>query len=937
MRIELVTAVAFGPFRNETIDLAPGMTVIGGPNEAGKSTWHAALRAAVCGARRGRGRPSADDARFADLHQPWDQPDPWEVEARIVLKDGRRIEMRQDLGAKVASRARDIDLGRDVSADVMNEGAPDASVWLGMTREAFVRTACIDQGEILAVTSAAGSLQDQLQRAAATRGTDATAAEALERLRAYRAELIGSDRAPTRPLMMARARKREAEAALAAAKRDHDAYRVLVERAEAARRAHRAASEELRAVEHVITRARAEALVARRDRARELADRHHEAPASLPARDDLADVVAAALKSWADRPAPLALAGDSADQLRDAIARLPSLPDGDLRPAGEVETAYRSWRAAVDSTQLEAEEPTVPALPGSGGLSEADLRRLATDLGAPDPAADASIAASAEAAKRRVLALERPPVAVLIVAAGVAAGIAATLLAIGVSVAAGACAVASIALFAWAARRRAARASAAAELKTAEARLAPGRLAAEAARARRAEAESALSAAGLTATPEGVWRLADEVAAYSRAADDHARWTERANRLASAVEKSSDVLRGLLAERGINGPDDLDAAYTMYVGDCSDRLAQRTEALKADTLRQALAAREEAEAGAGAAEARRVAAEQELRITATRAGLDGTADPDRLVEQLESWRTARATVTAEAETGLREWEELQGLLAGGTVADLDRHADQELRRAANLGEGLTVAAIDAVRLDADPDAQLAAERSRLAALATEADQLEARAEAAARSAPSVAEADESLARATEEVDRLESANGVLGSAIALLEAAQHRVHRDLAPILAAAIRPQLAVVTGGRYVDVAVDPAELEVRVKESPALGSRWREASRMSRGTQEQVYLLLRAAMAEHLVTTDEVAPLILDEVTAQSDDARAAAVLSTLLELSRMRQVILFTHDDTVVDWARSSLGERDRLIELSPAGGTHRATAVASPGTEVAASG
>lgn len=52
------------------------------------------------------------------------------------------------------------------------------------------------------------------------------------------------------------------------------------------------------------------------------------------------------------------------------------------------------------------------------------------------------------------------------------------------------------------------------------------------------------------------------------------------------------------------------------------------------------------------------------------------------------------------------------------------------------------------------------------------------------------------------------------------------MHRDLAPVLADAIRPQLAAVTAGRYVDVAVDPATLEVRAKESPELGGRWRAA---------------------------------------------------------------------------------------------------------------
>ena len=55
MRIERVVAHAFGPLIDATLDLAPGMTVVYGPNEAGKSSWHAALYAGLCGVRRGRG------------------------------------------------------------------------------------------------------------------------------------------------------------------------------------------------------------------------------------------------------------------------------------------------------------------------------------------------------------------------------------------------------------------------------------------------------------------------------------------------------------------------------------------------------------------------------------------------------------------------------------------------------------------------------------------------------------------------------------------------------------------------------------------------------------------------------------------------------------------------------------------------------------------
>jgi hypothetical protein len=46
---------------------------------------------------------------------------------------------------------------------------------------------------------------------------------------------------------------------------------------------------------------------------------------------------------------------------------------------------------------------------------------------------------------------------------------------------------------------------------------------------------------------------------------------------------------------------------------------------------------------------------------------------------------------------------------------------------------------------------------------------------------------------------------------------------------------------------------------------------------GTTEQLFLLLRVALAQTLSGQNETAPLILDDVTAQSDQQRTAAILA------------------------------------------------------------
>src|SRR6266566_883919 len=166
MRILRIIAHSFGPLCEAQLDLAPGLNVVGGPNEAGKSTWHAAIGAALTGVRRGKGRRGVAEQRFADLHRPWDSPEKWNVEVRLSLDDGRVIDLVQDLADKIASRATDIGMGRDVSAEIIYEGSPDASRWLGLDRDAFAATVWVDQGAVMAVATpeSADLLQTYLQR-----------------------------------------------------------------------------------------------------------------------------------------------------------------------------------------------------------------------------------------------------------------------------------------------------------------------------------------------------------------------------------------------------------------------------------------------------------------------------------------------------------------------------------------------------------------------------------------------------------------------------------------------------------------------------------------------------------------------------------------------------------------------------------------------------
>jgi uncharacterized protein YhaN len=96
--------------------------------------------------------------------------------------------------------------------------------------------------------------------------------------------------------------------------------------------------------------------------------------------------------------------------------------------------------------------------------------------------------------------------------------------------------------------------------------------------------------------------------------------------------------------------------------------------------------------------------------------------------------------------------------------------------------------------------------------------------------------------------------------------------------------------------------------------------EASALSDGTLDQLYLALRVASLERLVESRGPLPLLLDDVLVHFDDQRAAAALSVLGALAKKTQVILFTHHRRIVDLATRAISDRDggaaaRVHELS----------------------
>ena len=105
---------------------------------------------------------------------------------------------------------------------------------------------------------------------------------------------------------------------------------------------------------------------------------------------------------------------------------------------------------------------------------------------------------------------------------------------------------------------------------------------------------------------------------------------------------------------------------------------------------------------------------------------------------------------------------------------------------------------------------------------------------------------------------------------------------DFAPRVNERVNKYLDILTMGRYTETRVSE-EYRLRLKNSS-------EAEYLSYGTYEQIYFALRLALAELIGNGDE--PMFLDDFMTAYDDRRSSLAIEILKEISKKRQVLLFT---------------------------------------------
>ena len=87
MLIQKLTLSDFGKFHNYEIALKPGLTIVYGENESGKSTIHTFVKGMLFGVERLRGRAAATKGDLYMRYLPWEYPGAFRGSMDIIVRE----------------------------------------------------------------------------------------------------------------------------------------------------------------------------------------------------------------------------------------------------------------------------------------------------------------------------------------------------------------------------------------------------------------------------------------------------------------------------------------------------------------------------------------------------------------------------------------------------------------------------------------------------------------------------------------------------------------------------------------------------------------------------------------------------------------------------------------------------------------------------------
>ncbi|MDO8847996.1 MAG: AAA family ATPase [Coriobacteriia bacterium] len=375
-------------------------------------------------------------------------------------------------------------------------------------------------------------------------------------------------------------------------------------------------------------------------------------------------------------------------------------------------------------------------------------------------------------------------------------------------------------------------------------------------------------------------RSAAEAAA---AAEREAREAEREASLAfDSLETRQTLWSAWLAERGLDALLSPAAAATLvalvrdaHVGgvaaeDARQAYGHAAEQLDAFAVRFADAARPFTEAPAVLSRDDVPALANRLRdaLTAARAAVARRDEVSRAMTALDE------RIADEGDRAAKASGELLEVLARFDLAEGGTHEDLRL-------------------LCAGAEREQAEANAAYDELAQTKHQLEGRLESGARERR-IGELHLTEAGLAERLEDAVDRHLVLAVASRLLTEAQDRYQRERQPEVVRSASRHFTTMTDGRYTGLAVPLGDGRIEVFDARA---NTRTSELLSRGTAEQLYLAVRLGLIGQLGEVGAGLPVLMDDVLVNFDPARRRGAAEAIAELASGRQVVFFTcHPET-----------------------------------------
>ena len=175
-------------------------------------------------------------------------------------------------------------------------------------------------------------------------------------------------------------------------------------------------------------------------------------------------------------------------------------------------------------------------------------------------------------------------------------------------------------------------------------------------------------------------------------------------------------------------------------------------------------------------------------------------------------------------------------------------------------------------------------RGQLSAARSTADQLSGRLHAGGDPVVLQSEA----ARLENEIHTLETEYDAIAMAMEVLDQANTTLQNRFSPALGRRAAEIFRAMTADRYGSVTLDRS---LHLTAETTTDGLYRDASLLSAGTVDQLYLAVRLAICDLVLPNEDPAPIVLDDALSNFDDARAHAALRWLKDAARNRQILLF----------------------------------------------